>query len=157
MASGAAAVAKGQAATESLLMFGFVAAFTIPILILLYTTTVVRSEQSAFEQARLSTKMIADYAGELYVQGSGSSRIVAINYPPALRNITISGREVIFSLERSGNTTDVVSVSLARMRDAPTNPLHSEREPFFSYIGSGMHTLNLTNVNNVVEISYVKR
>ncbi len=138
-------------------MFGFVAAFTIPVLILLYSAISIRSEQSAFEQARLSTKMIADYAGELYVQGNGSSRIVAINYPPALRNVTITSREVVFSLERGGNLTDVTAVSLAHMRDSSSSPLYSEREPFFSYIPSGIHTLNMTNVDNVVEISYVKR
>ena len=148
---------KGQAASESLLMAAFVIAFTIPILVLLYTTVTLRSEQTSLDQARLSSKMLADYAGEVYVQGNGSSRIVAISYPASLRNISILGREVIFSLELAGNQTDIAAVSLAKMRDAPSQPLGSEREPFFSYIPSGVHTINLTNVNNIVEISYVKR
>lgn len=148
---------RGQAATESMLMAGFVIAFTIPILILLYTAVTLRSEQASFEQARLSSKMISDYAGEIYVQGNGSSRIVAVNYPPSLRNITISGHEIIFSLELRGNRTDVSSLSLAQMRDGPLQPLGSEREPLFSYISSGIHSINLTNVDNVVEISYVKQ
>lgn len=150
-------IMKGQAATESILMAGFVIAFTIPILVLLYSAVNLRGEQTALSQARLSAKSIADYAGELYVQGDGSTRIVLVNYPPSLRNIIIGEHEVVFWLELSGRRSDVVAPSLARMRSSPERSLGSQRDPLFSYLGSGVHAVNLTNVDGVVEISYASQ
>lgn len=146
-------IMRGQVASETLVLAGFVLAFFIPIALMLYATANMRSEDVAIEQAGVTTKALADEANELWVQGNGSERIVMVNYPDMLKNITVNGREIVFTLDTSKGPVDVVAVGFGNMsnRFDGKNLLNES-------MGSGLHTINMTNIDDIkgkrIEVSY---
>lgn len=133
----ASGASKGQVAMETFVLVGFVIAFSIPIVLMLFAAANLRTEDVAIEQAMVTTKALADEANELWVQGNGSARVVYVNFPDKLKNITVKGREVVFTLEMSKGPVDIVAVGFANMTDG-SPPLWSEKGP-------GLHAINMTN------------
>jgi hypothetical protein len=141
---------KGQVATETLVLAGFIIAFSVPIIFMLYAATNMRTEDVAIEQAGVTTKALVDEANELWVQGNGSARIVLVNFPDRLKNITVEGREIVFTLDTSKGPVDIVAVGFGNMTDG-INPL-------WKSMGSGLHAVNMTNKwdgsGKRIEVSY---
>lgn len=143
---------KGQVATETLVLAGFIIAFSVPIIFMLYAATNMRTEDVAMEQAGVTTKALVDEANELWVQGNGSARIVLVNFPDRLKNITVEGREIVFTLDTSKGPVDIVAVGFGNMTDESA-PLGIKEK-----MGPGLHAVNMTNKwdgsGKRIEVSY---
>lgn len=148
----ALASGKGQAAIETLILIGFMIAAAIPLIMIFWTTSNMRSEDVSVAQAKLSSKVITDMANQLCLQGAGAQRIIIVNYPQHLKNISIEGREVTFVMdtELPGNVgrNEVVSMGICKMEDAATSghtiPLGEEKPAGAQYLGSGIHAVNIS-------------
>jgi len=150
---------RGQSSTETLVMVGFIAAFSLPIIMLLYGATNTNGDELSLSQARVDVQNIADVANELYAQGAPSNRVILVNYPSSLQNITIrqgtnakATGEIVFTLNTTkGNTQIVANTFFPDVLDAPTKHLDDERRSAGAItINSGLHVINLTATNITV-------
>ncbi len=147
---------KGQAAIETLAMVGFVLAFSLPIVFLLFTTANIESENIYVGQARVSAKTIADVSNRVYSEGEGSNRLVLVSIPENTLNVTTENYEVVLKLETSKGEMDVVAVTYANITNG-TMPLSGMRgDPGDKYISSGLHVVNVTSKGDWVEVSYAQ-
>ena len=156
---------KGQAATESLVLLGFIIALSIPIALLLFANANIQSENVAITQAKISTRAIVDSANEVWAQGEGANRVILINYPSKLLGINVSEREVTFVLDSSQGGMEVSSLGFANMSDGENGGYHrlnmdrsSGPNPWenATYINAGLHDINITNNGTNIVVTYVQ-
>ncbi len=150
---------KGQAATESLVLLGFIIALSIPVALLLFANSNIQSENVAMTQAKISTSAIVDSANEVWAQGDGASRVVLVNYPSKLLGINVSEREVTFRLDSSQGAMDVSALGFANMSDGygiGFGKLNDDRTPGATYINAGLHDINITNNGTNIVVTYVQ-
>jgi len=103
---------KGQASMETITLLGFIILFSIPLLALI---TTLNTEDSAILQAKASTRLLADTANSVYMQGQNAQKVVSIAFPPGLTNVTVieAERGIMFSLETQAGPIDIVARSIA--------------------------------------------
>ena len=105
----------GQAATEMLVMVAFALIFVLPIALLFLSSTGNELSKTSVEQAKITTRTIADEAGDVYLQGEHARKSIVVNYPAGVMNASIDGGLVVMSLEQDGRRMDVVSSSFANI------------------------------------------
>lgn len=108
---------KAQASTEALTLMGFALIFFIPLALVFFATSQNRTDEAAIAQARLAGRLIADNAGEVYLQGAGSRREAMVNFPSNAIGISTNGSQVVFSLSTSKGPIDIVTSSFANLTD----------------------------------------
>jgi hypothetical protein len=123
---------RAQAAIETLLMVGVVVAFILPILFLFFTASNERISNLEQMQAKALVQELSDQAGEVWYLGNGSRRMLLVNFPQNLRNLSLSGdyvnesqlldygREITASLRTNpSGTRDIVINCPAPVRSIP--------------------------------------
>jgi len=90
---------KAQASMELLVTLGVILAFTIPVILLLFTITQIGYEDTAKAQADATAKTLAETMNLVYSQGAGAKRDVMLNAPPSTESITVSNGEVIVRIK----------------------------------------------------------
>lgn len=153
---------RGQASMEALTLLGFIVLFFVPLVLLFFATSQNRTDESAIMQARLAGRLIADNAGEVYLQGAGAQREVIVNFPANLIDVNISGTQIVFVLTGAKGKTDVVTQSFAPLWDGEgahgNSSLHSMQTDS-GKINPGNRKIIFNAVQNdadniVVEISH---
>ncbi|MBM3230030.1 hypothetical protein FJZ26_06370 [Candidatus Parvarchaeota archaeon] len=139
---------KGQISVESLTLVGFMLAFMVPVVLLFLTISNVSSENVSIGQARITGKQIANAAGEVYAQGNGTRRIILVNYPPNMQNITLNNHTIAISLRTAKGIVDVVENTFARTTDGDLPLSNSTR------LGSGLKSISIVSKGSHVEIGY---
>ncbi|RKY23234.1 MAG: hypothetical protein DRP79_09540 [Planctomycetota bacterium] len=113
----------GQASFESLTLLGFVILFSVPLIMLL---TSISSDDAAVEQAKTTVKILSDAVNTVYIQGSGSQKLLLVAYPQRLLNVTLNDTgsglsEITFTVNTQSGPTDVVGITIA-----PVNKVESD-------------------------------
>jgi hypothetical protein len=83
--------ARGQSAVETLVTVGIALAFIVPMVLIFFSSTGIRTQTLAQVQARGLAQQMADTAGEVWYQGNGSKKIALLSYPDRLLNISLGG------------------------------------------------------------------
>lgn len=136
---------RAQASMELLVMVGFAIAFIVPLVLMFMSLSNSELGKTSISQAKISARMIANEAGEVYLQGPGAKKSILVNYPEGIRNARIDDGLVAFSIEADGRLQDVVSPTFANI----SGNLSGKRT-------SGLHRINLRYVTpgDYVNISY---
>jgi len=120
---------KGQVNTELLVIVGAIILFFIPILLTVYFKASESNEQLAEYQTRLAVSRIAYLTNSVGNMGGDSEVIVEVFIPSYVRNIEFrpvgEGGEIIFRVEREGETTEVVEVVRFKIAQQALNPTGS--------------------------------
>ena len=109
----------GQASLELMITLAFALLMLIPIIVLVFLQTSSGSEELAVDQAQQSVFRLKNAADVIGAQGPPAKATVNIIVPQRLTSITVGsqsspyiGREIIFSVNARGGTSDVVAVTL---------------------------------------------
>jgi uncharacterized protein (UPF0333 family) len=139
------ASAKGQAATEMLVMVAFALIFILPLVFLFLSATGSGLSKTAISQAKVSARTIAEEAGAVYLQGEHAKKSILVNYPSGVINASAEGGVVAITLEQDGRRMDVVSLTFANI----SGNLSGKR-------AAGLQRINLVYVKdgNYVNVSY---
>lgn len=106
---------KSQVSVEYMLIMGFAALMTIPLLLIYYTYTSDSSDSVATSQASQIARNIIDSSESVYFLGKPSQTTLKLNFPDKIHSANLSSREVVFKIKTKAGITDVVQVSSVNM------------------------------------------
>ncbi len=130
---------RGQASLEMLITVGMVLAFTVPVVLFLLTATSAGYEDTLKAQADASSRMLAEVINEVYGQGTGAKRRVALALPSSSVRVVVEGNEVVVETEKYRASSPIfASMSTPR----------TEIE-----VGSGLMVFEVVNVGGKVQVS----
>ena len=125
---------KAQVSMELLVTFGIFLAFSVPVLLVMFSTSNYGYERASLAQADAASKNIADTINEVYLQGGGARRTIAVAFPNNMDGLLIQNHEVIVRLRTSSGFYEAVS------------PIFASVDPINSRIGLGLTTLHVDAV-----------
>jgi hypothetical protein len=136
---------QGQAAAETLVLVGFALVFIVPLALLFLSSSSNELSKSSIAQAKSATRAIADYSGEVYLQGTGAKKSIVVNYPQGVLNGSVSEGLVVLTLDSDGRKLDIVSPTIANL----SGNISGKR-------GAGLQKIDMVynSASNTVEIRY---
>ena len=131
---------KSQVSVEYMLVMGFAALMTVPLLLIYYTYSSDSSESVATSQALQIARRIVDASESVYYLGSPSQTTLKLNFPDRISSINLSNKELVFKIKTKNGVTDVLQVSAVNMSGSlPTS--------------QGVHIVTVTAQDNNVQIT----
>ena len=106
---------KGQISVEYLLIIGFVAVITVPLIILYYTYTSDSSDEIITSQIDQIARKIVDSAESVYFLGSPSQTTVKVYIPNQIKGASLDNKEVLFNVSTRTGVSEIVQVSSVDM------------------------------------------
>ena len=107
---------KSQVSVEYMLVMGFAALITIPLLIIYYTYSSDSTDSVASSQALQIARKIVDASESVYYLGKPSQTTLKVNFPDRIQSTNLSNREVVFKIKTQygiGETVQVSAVNLS--------------------------------------------
>ena len=102
---------NAQVSVEYMLVMGFAALMTVPLLLIYYTYSSDSSDSVATGQAIQIARRIVDSSESVYYLGKPSQTTLKLNFPDRISSANLSNREVIFQIKTKNGITDIVEVS----------------------------------------------
>lgn len=106
---------KSQVSVEYMLIMGFAALMTLPLLLIYYTYSADTSDSVATSQAMQIARKIVDASETVYYLGKPSQTTLKLNFPDNIASTNLSNKEVVFKVKIKNGVTDVVQVSSVNM------------------------------------------
>ncbi len=133
---------KAQASMELLVTLGVILAFTIPVILLLFTITQIGYEDTAKAQADATAKTLAETMNFVYGQVAGAKRDIVLNAPPSTESITVSNGEVIVKIKTAEGYYEGVYPTFAKV--GSIRPIEKR---------TGLFIVEVKNVEGKVDIT----
>lgn len=102
---------KSQISVEYMLIMGFAALMTIPLLLIYYSYTADSSDLVATSQALQIARKIVDTSETVYYIGKPSQTTLKLSFPDKISSTNLSNYEVVFKIKTRSGITDIVQVS----------------------------------------------
>lgn len=99
---------KAQVSMEYLIIIGFVAAITVPLILIFNSHSTEISEQIVANQAEHIASKIVDTAESVYYLGESSRITFRIYMPKKVHAITIGNNEVVFHIKKLNGISEIV-------------------------------------------------
>lgn len=131
---------KSQVSVEYMLIMGFAALMTIPLLLIYYTYTSDSGDTVAAGQALQIARAIVDSSESVYYLGKPSQTTLKLNFPNNIQSTNLSGREVLFRIKTQSGVTDILQVSSVNISGALP-------------ITQGIHTITVKAQDGYVQIT----
>ena len=106
---------KAQVSVEYMLIMGFAALMTVPLLLIYYTYSSDTSDSVAASQALQIARKIADASESVYYLGKPSQTMLKFSFPDNIHSTNLSNKEVVFKMKTKNGVTDIVQVSSVNM------------------------------------------
>lgn len=106
---------KSQISVEYMMVMGFAALMTLPLLLIYYTYSSESSDSVATSQALQIARKIVDASESVYFLGKPSQTTLKLNFPDRIDSINLLNREVVLKVKTKSGITDVVQVSSVNM------------------------------------------
>ena len=131
---------KSQVSVEYMLVMGFAALMTTPLLLIYYTYSSDSAESVATSQALQIARNIADATDSVYYLGKPSQTTLKLYFPDTIYSTNLSNREVVLKVKTKNGITDIVQVSSINMSgNLPTS--------------QGIHVITVTAQDGYVQIT----
>ena len=132
---------KGQISVEYLLVIGFVAIITVPLIILYYKFTTDASDEIITSQINQIARKIVDSAESVYFLGNPSQTTIKVYMPNKIIGASLDNKEVVFNVTTRAGISEIVQVSSVDLTgELPITP--------------GIYSIILKARESDVEISY---
>lgn len=116
-------MSKAQVSVEYLLIIGFVAVITIPLIILYYNYTADSSDEIITSQINQIANKIVDAAESVYFLGEPSQTTIKAYIPSKITGASLDNKEVLFNVSTRAGISDIVKVSSVDLTgDLPIKP-----------------------------------
>ena len=102
---------KSQVSVEYMLIMGFAALMTIPLLLIYYSYSSDSTDSVATSQAMQIARRIVDASESVYYLGNPSQTTLKLNFPDRIHSTNLSSKEVVFKIKTKSGITDIVQVS----------------------------------------------
>ena len=102
---------KAQTSMEYLIIVGFVAAITVPLIIIFNSHSTEMNENIAANQVDHIAAKIVDAAESVYYLGESSKITFRVNMPKHITSVTIGNNEVVFFVKKLAGMDEVVKYS----------------------------------------------
>src|SRR3989338_6802432 len=103
---------KSQVSVEYMLVMGFVAVMTIPLIILYYDYVSGSNDEIVTSQLNQMATKIVDSAESVYSFGEPSQTALKVRIPAQVVGASLDNKEVVFNISiKGGGTTQVVQIS----------------------------------------------
>lgn len=106
---------KSQVSVEYMLIMGFAALMTVPLLLIYYTYSSSTSDSVATSQALQIARKIVDASESVYYLGKPSQTTLKLNFPDKIYSTNLSDKEVVFKIKIKNEVTDIVQLSSVNM------------------------------------------
>ena len=114
---------RSQVSVEYMLVMGFAALLTIPLLLIYHTYSADSTDAVATGQALQISRKITDASESVYYLGKPSQTTLKFNFPEGIQSTSVSGKEIVFKIKIQGGVTEVVQVSPVNISGTlPTSP-----------------------------------
>ena len=132
---------KSQVSVEYMLIMGFVAIMTIPLIILFYTYVSDSSDKIIVSQTIRIANKIVDSAESVYFLGEPSQTTVKVYIPDKIVGASLDNREVQFNVSTKSGVSQIVQVSSVNLTG-------------YLPIKQGTYSITLKRSELSVDISY---
>ncbi len=113
---------RSQVSVEYMLVMGFAALLTIPLLLIYYTYSADSTDAVATSQALQISRKIIDASESVYYLGKPSQTTLKLNFPEGIYSTNISSKELVFKVKTQAGISEVVQLSPVNMSGAlPTS------------------------------------
>lgn len=102
---------KAQTSMEYMTIVLFITVTLIPLVLLYHSQYEGTNEQIRSNQADQIARKIVDTAESVYYLGENSKTSIKVYMPTGVENITVSGREIVFTVRTRYGPDEVVRVS----------------------------------------------
>ena len=102
---------KAQVSVEYMLVMGFAALMTIPLLIVYYTYSSETSDSVSSSQALQIARKIVDASESVYYLGKPSQTTLKVNFPDNIKVINLTNYEVVFKMKTGKGIVEIVQAS----------------------------------------------
>lgn len=99
---------KAQVAMEYLIIIGFVAIITLPLVIIFQTHSRETTEEITSTQVYQISKRIADGAETVYYLGEPSKITIKTYFPENINSISLGSNEIVFVLKKGAKEDEIV-------------------------------------------------
>ena len=106
---------KSQVSVEYMLVMGFAALITIPLLLIYYTYSSYSTDSVASSQALQIARKIVDASESVYYLGKPSQTTLKVNFPDRIQSTNLSNKEVVFKIKTQYGIGEVVQVSAVNL------------------------------------------
>ncbi len=106
---------RSQVSVEYMLVMGFAALLTIPLLLIYHTYSADSIDSVATSQALQIARKIIDASESVYYLGKPSQTTLKLNFPDGIHSTNVSGKEVVFKIKTQAGVTEIVQVSPVNM------------------------------------------
>lgn len=102
---------KSQVSVEYMLVMGFAALMTVPLLMIYYTYSADTADSVAISQSMQIARKVVDASESVYYLGKPSQTTLKFNFPDRIQSTSLSNREVVIKVKTQAGVTDIVQVS----------------------------------------------
>lgn len=106
---------KSQASVEYMLVMGFAALMTVPLLLIYYNYSADTTDSVAVSQSMQIARKIVDASESVYYLGKPSQTTLKFNFPDRIQSTNLSNREVVFRIKVQNGLSDIVQISAVNM------------------------------------------
>ena len=125
---------------EYLIIIGFVALITIPLVIIFQQHSKTTSEEISATEVYQISKRISDAAETVYYLGKPSKTTLKVYFPPGVESVDISGNEIVFFMHSAQGGNEIVLYSPVNISGNVTSH-------------QGIHYLSVENKGGYVWVS----
>jgi len=94
-----------------MLVMGFAALMTVPLLLIYYTYSADTADSVAISQSMQIARKVVDASESVYYLGKPSQTTLKFNFPDRIQSTNLSNREVVIKVKTQAGVTDIVQVS----------------------------------------------
>lgn len=130
---------KAQSMFEMFVTVTMLLAFTVPIILLVISSSQLRLEDLSVFHGRTAVQQLSDTINEVYLEGPGSKRSFLIDLPSNTQNLTFSGNTVTLYLATESGPYQISHPIFANVT-------------YFTIRKSGLAQVNLIMENQQVRV-----
>jgi len=131
---------KSQVSVEYMLIMGFTALMTLPLLLIYYTYSSESGDTVATSQALQIARRIVDASESVYYLGKPSQTTLKLNFPDNIKKFRLENYELVINVSTKTGIAEIVQVSSVNISgDLPT--------------AQGIHIITIKAEDNYVKVT----
>jgi len=140
---------RGQMSVEILILVGMALFLLLPVLLYAYGRANVSGEDLSVQKAEFAAHRLASLADSVGYLGGASAVIDEIEIPPYVKNVSVSGRDVVIEMDTANGKKQIVSGSTFNLTSTGFERITKSGTYFIevravSTIGTGGAQINMT-------------
>ncbi len=104
-------MAKGQVSTEVLIVIGVMLFLLVPLLLYAHSKVNLADSDLAVQKAEFAAQRLVSLADSVGYIGGEAAAIDEIEVPPGVQSVTLSGHELVFTLNSPSGSNQIVKSS----------------------------------------------